>query len=142
MQTVTRLYRRLTGYAPRLMRATTEPRYHSSLCGGAAALTPTAHHPNMLSQRIQQHFIDSADLNYQCAQLLAAPVDAAVTALLAGVTSGGKVLACGLGGSAAAAQYFTARFVGRFERDRPELAATALSAAASDACSDRSSAMS
>ena len=82
----------------------------------------------MLSQRIQQHFIDSADLNYQCAQLLAAPVEAAVNALLACVTSGNKVLACGLGGSAAAAQYFTASFVGRFERDRPELAATALSA--------------
>ncbi len=82
----------------------------------------------MLSQRIQQHFIDSADLNYQCAQLLAAPVEAAVNAMLACVTSGSKVLACGLGGSAAAAQYFTASFVGRFERDRPELAATALSA--------------
>jgi D-sedoheptulose 7-phosphate isomerase len=47
------------------------------------------------------------------------------------VTSGGKVLACGLGGSAAAAQYFVTGFVGRFERERPELPALALNADAS-----------
>ena len=47
-------------------------------------------------------------------------------ALLACVTSGGKVLACGNGGSAADAQHFAAEFVGRFERERPELAAIAL----------------
>jgi D-sedoheptulose 7-phosphate isomerase len=80
----------------------------------------------MLEQRIQQHFIDSADLKYQSAQILSKPIAAAVQALLACVTSGGKVLSCGNGGSAAAAQYFAAQFVGRFERDRPELAALAL----------------
>jgi D-sedoheptulose 7-phosphate isomerase len=85
----------------------------------------------MLSQRIQQHFIDSADLQYQCAQSLAAPVEAAIHALMGSVTSGGKVLACGLGGSAAAAQYFVTGFVGRFERERPELPALALNADAS-----------
>ena len=48
----------------------------------------------MLSQRIQQHFIDSADLNYQCAQLLAAPVEAAVNALpkVSGAWGSGRVL--------------------------------------------------
>jgi D-sedoheptulose 7-phosphate isomerase len=46
---------------------------------------------------------------------------------LASVTSGGKVLACGNGGSAADAQHFSAEFVGRFERERPELGAIALS---------------
>ena len=55
----------------------------------------------MLEQRIQQHFIDSADLKYQCAQSLSKPIAAAVQAVLACVTSGGKVLACGNGGSAA-----------------------------------------
>jgi len=49
-----------------------------------------------------------------------------VQALLACVTSGGKVLICGNGGSAADAQHFAAEFVGRFERERPELAAIAL----------------
>jgi D-sedoheptulose 7-phosphate isomerase len=36
------------------------------------------------------------------------------------------VLACGNGGSAADAQHFAAEFVGRFERERPGLAAVAL----------------
>jgi D-sedoheptulose 7-phosphate isomerase len=80
----------------------------------------------MLEQRIQQHFIDSADLKYQAGPLLSKPIEAAVQALLACVTSGGKVLACGNGGSAADAQHFAAEFVGRFERERPELAALAL----------------
>ena len=80
----------------------------------------------MLEQRIQQHFIDSADLKYQSAQILSKPIAAAVQALLACVTSGGKVLACGNGGSAADAQHFAAEFVGRFERERPELGAIAL----------------
>jgi D-sedoheptulose 7-phosphate isomerase len=82
----------------------------------------------MLEQRIQQHFIDSADLKYQSAQALGKPVAAAVQALLACVTSGGKVLACGHGGSATLAQHFAALFVGGFERERPELGALALSA--------------
>ena len=81
----------------------------------------------MLEQRIEQHFIDSADLKYQAAQVLSRPIAAAVQAMMVCVTSGGKVLACGNGGCAAAAQHFAAGFVGRFERDRPELAAIALS---------------
>ena len=82
----------------------------------------------MLEQRIQQHFIDSADLKYQSAQTLCKPVEAAIQALLACVTSGGKVMACGHGASATLAQHFAALFVGRFERERPELAALALNA--------------
>ena len=82
--------------------------------------------PAMLEQRIEQQFIDSADLKYQAAQVLSKPIAAAVQALLACVTSGGKVLACGNGGSAADAQHFAAEFVGRFERERPELGAIAL----------------
>ncbi len=80
----------------------------------------------MLEQRIQQHFIDSADLKYQAASQLSKPIADAVQALLAGLTSGGRVLVCGNGGSAADAQHFAAEFVGRFERERPELAAIAL----------------
>jgi D-sedoheptulose 7-phosphate isomerase len=82
--------------------------------------------PAMLEQRIEQQFIDSADLKYHAAQLLSKPIAAAVQAILASVTSGGKVLACGNGGSAADAQHFAAEFVGRYERERPELAAIAL----------------
>ncbi len=82
----------------------------------------------MLEQRIEQHFIDSADLKYQVAQILSKPIAAAVQAVLVCVTSGGKVLACGNGGCAALAQHFAASFVGRLERERPELAALALAA--------------
>ena len=81
----------------------------------------------MLDLRIQQHFIDSADLQYQAAEPLAKPVESGVQALLACVTSGGTVLVAGWGGTAPTAQYFASLFVGGFERERPELAALALS---------------
>ena len=92
----------------------------------ARGLKPGGYHWRMLEQRIEQHFIDSADLKYQAAQVLSKPIAQAIGAILASVTSGGKVLACGNGGSAADAQHFSAEFVGRFERERPELGAIAL----------------
>ena len=73
----------------------------------------------MLEQRIQQHFFDSADLKYAAAEVLSKPIADAVSALVGCITGGGKVLACGNGGSAADAQHFAAEFVGRFERERP-----------------------
>ena len=81
---------------------------------------------HMLEQRIQQQFFDSADLNYAAAEVLAKPIADAVEAVVGCITSGGRVLVCGSGGSAAAAQHFAAGFVGRFERERPGLAAIAL----------------
>jgi len=80
----------------------------------------------MLEQRIQQHFIDSADLKYQAGPALSKPISQAMQALLACVTSGGKILVCGAGVSGLLAQQFAAQFVGRFERERPGLAALAL----------------
>jgi len=82
----------------------------------------------MQALRIQQHFIDSADLHYQVSQTLAKPVDDAVQALLASLTGGGKLLIGGVGSSLALAQYLTALLVGGFERERPGLAAVTLSA--------------
>ena len=82
----------------------------------------------MLDLRIQQHFIDSADLHYQVAEGLAKPVDAAVQAVLACVTGGGKVLTAGLGTSNGLAQYLASLLLGGFERERPGLSAWALSA--------------
>jgi len=81
---------------------------------------------SMLEQRIQQQFFDSADLKYAAAETLTRPIADAVTAVLGCITAGGKVLACGNGGSASDAQHFAAEFVGRFERERPGLAAIAL----------------
>ena len=80
----------------------------------------------MLEQRIQQQFFDSADLKYAAAEVLSKPIADAVSALVGCITSGGKVLSCGNGGSAGDAQHFAAEFVGRFERERPGLAAIAL----------------
>jgi D-sedoheptulose 7-phosphate isomerase len=80
----------------------------------------------MLEQRIQQQFFDSADLKYASAEVLSKPIADAVSAIVGCITSGGKVLACGNGGSAADAQHFAAEFIGRFERERPGLAAIAL----------------
>ena len=82
----------------------------------------------MLEQRIEQQFIDSADLKYQAAQTLSKPMAEAVQLIMVSVTGGGKVLACGNGASAALAQWFAATFVGRYERERPELSAISLSA--------------
>ena len=81
----------------------------------------------MLEQRIQQQFFDSADLKYAAAEVLSKPIANAVSALVGCITSGGKVLTCGNGGSAGDAQHFAAEFVGRFERERPGLAAISLS---------------
>ena len=58
----------------------------------------------MLEQRIEQQFIDSADLKYQAAQTLSKPMAEAVQLIMVSVTGGGKVLACGNGASAALAQ--------------------------------------
>ena len=80
----------------------------------------------MLEQRIQQQFFDSADLKYAAAETLAKPIADAVSAIVGCITGGGKVLACGNGGSASDAQRFAAEFIGRFERERPGLAAIAL----------------
>lgn len=80
----------------------------------------------MLEQRIQQQFFDSADLKYAAAEILCKPIASAVSAIVGCITAGGKVLTCGNGGSAADAQHFAAEFVGRFERERPGLAAIAL----------------
>ncbi len=82
----------------------------------------------MLEQRIQQQFFESADLKYQSAEVLSRPIQNAVAALVGGLTSGGRVLVAGLGVSASLAQLMAAQLIGRFERDRPGLAALALGA--------------
>lgn len=85
----------------------------------------------MLEQRIQQQFFDSADLQYAAAELLAKPIADAVSAVVGCITSGGKVLACGEGVSACDADLFATELIGRFERERPGLAALSLSTHAS-----------
>src|SRR4051812_10715638 len=54
------------------------------------------------------------------------PVARTADLIGAAYRAGGKVLVFGNGGSAADAQHFAAELVGRFERDRPGMAAVAL----------------
>jgi D-sedoheptulose 7-phosphate isomerase len=76
--------------------------------------------------RVAAQFSDSAQLKLAAAQALAAPIARAAGYMVEALRDGGKVLACGNGGSAADAQHFAAELVNRFEMDRPPLAAIAL----------------
>jgi D-sedoheptulose 7-phosphate isomerase len=82
----------------------------------------------MLEQRIQQQFFESADLYYQVAESLSRPIAAAAQMLVEGITSGGRVLCCGLALSALDARHLAALLMGRFEQERPGLAAWSLDA--------------
>ena len=79
-----------------------------------------------LIARVAENFEDSARTKLEAVDLLAAPVAAAIETLTQSLLNGGKILACGNGGSAADAQHFAAELVGRFEAERGELAAIAL----------------
>src|SRR5437660_10220905 len=79
-----------------------------------------------LSARVAAHFAESANLKLAASQSLAEPVARAGTLLADCLRGGGKVLACGNGGSAADAQHFAAELINRFETERPPLAAVAL----------------
>jgi len=79
-----------------------------------------------LAARVAQHFADSAQLKLAAAQALAGPIARAASLMAASLAAGGKVLACGNGGSAADPQHFAAELLNRFERERPPLAALAL----------------
>ena len=59
---------------------------------------------------------------------LSAEVKQAIDILTETLSNGGKVMACGNGGSAAESGHFTTELLCRFERDRPSLAALNLSA--------------
>ena len=76
--------------------------------------------------RIAAHFSESASLKLEASRSLAEPLARAVEKMVAALSSGGKILACGNGGSAADAQHFAAELVNRFEAERPPLAAVAL----------------
>jgi D-sedoheptulose 7-phosphate isomerase len=79
-----------------------------------------------LVARVSEHFADSARTKLKAAELLAAPIAQAVEMMVKCMLANGKILACGNGGSAADSQHFAAELIGRFERERPGLAAIAL----------------
>lgn len=77
-------------------------------------------------QFIQQALSDGIALRQQCMQTLNTPLIEAAEVMIHCLKNGGKILACGNGGSAADAQHFAAELVNRFEMNRPGLAAVAL----------------
>jgi D-sedoheptulose 7-phosphate isomerase len=80
-----------------------------------------------LIARVAKNFEDSAHTKLNAVEMLAAPIAAAVEIMTGSLINNGKILACGNGGSAADAQHFAAELVGRFEAERQELGAIALS---------------
>jgi D-sedoheptulose 7-phosphate isomerase len=79
-----------------------------------------------LDKRIQDQFADSIATKQQAAQAMSASIAAAIQVMAASLKSGGKIMACGNGGSAADSQHFAAELLNRFERERAPLAAIAL----------------
>lgn len=80
----------------------------------------------MNNDLIDQAMSDGIELRQQCSELLRQPLLDAAIAVVTCLNGGGKVLACGNGGSAADAQHFAAELVNRFEINRRGLAAVAL----------------
>lgn len=93
---------------------------------GRAQKAEQVEHGTALATRVTAHFQESANLKLSSAQLLSAPIARAAVLMANALRSGGKILACGNGGSAADAQHFAAELVNRFEIERPPLAAVAL----------------
>jgi len=81
--------------------------------------------PMSLTERITQNFSESIRVK-EDALSLATPLAAACEVMTHSLIGDGRILVCGNGGSAADAQHFAAELIGRFEEERQELAAIAL----------------
>ena len=82
---------------------------------------------NFLYERISGQFQQSIQCHMDSEKFLMPKIVEAINLMVATLMNGGKILSCGNGGSAADAQHFAAELVGRFEIERQELAAVALS---------------
>jgi len=79
-----------------------------------------------LTDRVNQIFYDSLQTKTQAQAELAEPIARAAQLIVGQMVSGGKILSCGNGGSAADAQHFSSEMLNRFERERQGLPAIAL----------------
>jgi len=78
--------------------------------------------------KISEVFADHSAVAARAALELPAVLERAVAVLHQCLSAGGKILACGNGGSAADAQHMVAELVGRFREERRALPAIALTA--------------
>ena len=81
--------------------------------------------------KVKQIFDDSIALKTEAAFALGPKIVEAADSILECLMENSKVMACGNGGSAADAQHFSSEMLNRFERERPGLAAIALTTDAS-----------
>ena len=82
--------------------------------------------------RVRESLEASARAKLDTLELSGARIAEAGQLLVERLRAGGRVLACGNGGSAADAQHLAAELAGRFDRERPALPALALTANSSD----------
>ncbi len=81
---------------------------------------------NDMKAIINQTLLDGIQLRQQCLDVLDEDLLKAADIMVSCLQGGGKILACGNGGSASDAQHFVAELVNRFEMNRPALAAVAM----------------
>ena len=75
---------------------------------------------------IEKAMVDGIELRQKCNDILPSVLLESANVMMNCLQSGGKILACGNGGSAADAQHFVAELVNRFEMNRQALAAISL----------------
>ncbi|MCG7657043.1 phosphoheptose isomerase [Wielerella bovis] len=80
-----------------------------------------------LNERVAEHFEESIKTKQLAQKVMTDATAEAAELLFNTLANDGKILICGNGGSAADAQHFAAEMTGRFEKERMELAAIALS---------------
>ena len=81
-----------------------------------------------LIDRLQENFTASIELKQKSYQELAQSILTASEIMVACIKNGNKILCCGNGGSACDAQHFTTELVNRFQIERDNLPALALTA--------------
>src|SRR3569623_1288297 len=72
-----------------------------------------------LHDRILGQFKASAQTKLAAAEALSPAIERAARLKVHSLAQGGKLLACGNGGSAADAQHFASEMINRFEQERP-----------------------
>lgn len=81
---------------------------------------------NTTANNVKSIFEASIKAKQEASEKLNSSITSAIEKMVAALQNGNKILSCGNGGSAADAQHFAAELVCRFERERPALAAIAL----------------
>ena len=81
---------------------------------------------SLFKDKIKKNFLETGRILTEVADTDAEKIIMAGKLIAGSFSGGGKILACGNGGSAADAQHFVAEFIGRFYAERPSLPAVTL----------------